>query len=61
MKLTNPQRALLEMVNETGFTTCSESYPPARKLVELGLVVWRKGKYSGWLEPTQAGKDELAR
>ena len=37
-KITKPQQKLLDLVNSEGFARCSESYKPARALINLDLV-----------------------
>lgn len=61
MKLTKKQLDLLKQVVSTGQLTCWDSYPPAKKLVELGLAEWRRGRYSDCLVATAAGKDAVRR
>lgn len=60
MKLTKPQRELLETLPRV----VVESYPPAKALVAKGLAKWNKG--DGWygnprLEITNAGLGEICR
>lgn len=40
-KLTKPQQ---DLFNELP-TSCSETYPPAMKLVALGLARWERGSF----------------
>lgn len=49
IKLTKPQRELLDSLP----TTCADSFPPARRLVELGLARWEPRKFSDWLVRTE--------
>ncbi|WP_156386848.1 MULTISPECIES: hypothetical protein [unclassified Rhizobium] len=57
MKLTKPQMELLRDVANGG--TAVESYPPARKLVELGLCVRQTVGLSDRLEITEAGRQAM--
>lgn len=50
-RLTKPQRDLLDQLP----CTVAESYPPAKKLVALGLAEWRQGKWGSMiLEPVNS-------
>lgn len=53
-KLTKPQQALLDELP----TSCSESYPPAIKLVELGLARWERGTFGDRLVPATPSDKE---
>lgn len=44
-KLTKPQRELLESLP----TTCADNYPPAVKLVALGLAQWKSHRFTDLL------------
>lgn len=57
MKLTKPQWELLRDVANGG--TAVEGYPPARKLVELGLCVRERVGISNTLRLTPAGRNAL--
>lgn len=46
-RLTMAQAALLASLP----CTCSETYPPAKKLVDLGLAKWVRGKFGDTLVP----------
>ena len=56
MKLTIAQRALLSAISVAS-VYCAPYYPPARRLVELGLAEWLKNR----VHITEAGKVELMR
>lgn len=58
MKLTKPQWELLCDVANGG--TAVDTYPPARKLVELGLCVRESIGFSDRLQLTDAGRSALA-
>ncbi|QRY69159.1 hypothetical protein JVX98_13120 [Ensifer sp. PDNC004] len=58
MKLTKPQWLLLVDVDE-GDGKASDTYPPAKKLVELGLCRWEPQKYGQKLVITEAGRKAL--
>lgn len=60
MKLSKPQLELLTHAVAAGRATCGHSYPPVRKLVDMGLATSHKGRLGGhWITPTQAGIDKL--
>lgn len=42
IKLTNAQRLLLNEVNSRGIYSVSDSYNPAKVLIELGLVDYKE-------------------
>lgn len=52
-RLTKPQQALLDELLEKGPVFCVDSYPPAKRLVELGLAEWRKSGLSERLVPKE--------
>lgn len=54
VKLTKPQRVLFDELP----TTCAESYPPAVKLVELGLARWERGSFGDRLVPAAPSDKE---
>lgn len=57
MKLTLAQHGLLCAIVRKGSEACIKSYPPAKKLVELGLATYRSGSFGhGRVEPTEAGR-----
>lgn len=59
VKLTKPQSELLRDV-AAGKNHVSTEYPPAKKLVSLGLCVWHYGKFgSSWLELSDVGRAAL--
>lgn len=58
MKLTGPQKELLVSAYE-GRGHVVEYYPPAKKLVALGLCEWRTVGLSTFLSVTDAGRDAL--
>ncbi len=53
-KLTKAQQALLDELP----TSCAKSYPPAIKLVELGLARWERGSFGDRLVPTTSSDKE---
>ncbi|MDP9590641.1 UNVERIFIED_ORG: hypothetical protein J2W19_003205 [Shinella zoogloeoides] len=57
MKLTKPQRELLRDVAKGG--NAAEEYPPARKLIELGLCIRERVGISSILRITPAGRNAL--
>lgn len=57
MKLTKPQLALLREVDAGG--NAVDTYPPAKKLVELGYCVREQVGYSDYLRITPAGRAAL--
>jgi hypothetical protein len=57
MKLTKPQGELLRDVANGG--SAVEEYPPARRLVELGLCVRERIGISNMLRITEAGRNAL--
>lgn len=59
MKLTKPQIELLRDVANGG--TAVDNYPPARKLVELGLCIREKTGFSDRLSITPAGRSALSK
>lgn len=59
-RLTKPQLDLLTHAVAAGKATTAQSYPPAANLVRRGFAKWVRGKYSDWLEPTDAGRAALA-
>lgn len=60
MKLTGPQRALLMDLAETE-RYVNDTYPPLKKLRELGYVDGRVAKYGGGrFKATEAGIAALA-
>lgn len=60
VKLTKPQQDLLADVVAGGGFTCVDSYPPARKLIALGLIKARTGPFGTYkIEPTDAGRDAV--
>ena len=57
MKLTRPQRALLNEIAEYGPVAVSVNSAPANKLVTDGLAAWRFAKLNvGVIELTPAGR-----
>lgn len=54
--LTRAQRELLREITANGSSHVSDTYQPAKKLVEAGYAHWIKGKYSDLLEVTPAGR-----
>ena len=59
MKLTKAQRDLFIKASN-GEGSCVEHYPPAKKLVALGLCEWNTGNFgSTWLTLTEAGRAAL--
>jgi len=58
-KLTKPQRVLLEGIAKAPMAATS-TYPPVLKLLGMGLIEERKGKWSDWYDITEAGRAALA-
>lgn len=59
MNLTKTQSELL-MKASNGDGSCAEHYPPAKKLVALGLCEWNTGRFgSTWLTLTESGRAAL--
>ncbi len=52
MKLTKAQRELLANLP----SSCAEYYPPAKRLIALGLAKWRPGYFDDVLVITPAGR-----
>lgn len=59
MKLTQAQWCSLVDVSE-GHGPTAAHYPPAKKLVELGLCQWVQGKFSDKLVLTESGRQFIA-
>lgn len=57
MKLTRPQKNLLQELRKHSRFPCVERFAPARKLVELGFAVWTEGKYTIDLMITDKGRE----
>jgi hypothetical protein len=55
MKLTKPQLELLKTLEQEGPIFVADYYPPARKLVELGLAEFK----SSCLSITESGRQIL--
>jgi hypothetical protein len=56
IKLSEPQRKLLEKAVAEGSTFAVDSYPPVKKLLALGFI--QPVRSCRWA-PTQAGRDAL--
>lgn len=56
MKLSEPQKRLLDEACSKGSINCADTYPPARKLVELGLARWETIRFAKKLVPTDKGR-----
>ena len=56
MKLTKPQAELLLELNAASEVAVWDGYPPAKKLVELGLAEWMHRRYGDTLRITPAGR-----
>lgn len=53
MKLTPAQARVYAELKDCGTFRCSDSYAPAKALVEKGLAVEHRGKFGGyWITPT---------
>lgn len=62
MKLTKPQKALLESTNNVlGCRSICTDYKPAIKLVELGLAKFEQGRFTDYLVLTATGRAEANR
>lgn len=60
MKLTQAQSKLLQEVSKEGGMRVSETYPPAKKLVVIGLCEFKRGKYGSMsITITDAGRKAL--
>lgn len=60
-KLTPAQQQLLMDASDECGVFCVHAYPPAKRLVTLGLAQWEDGiASSDWLNITEAGRQALA-
>jgi len=59
VKLSKPQRKLLEKAVAEGSTFAVDSYPPVKKLLALGYIEPAKGRSQLRWAPTEAGRKAL--
>lgn len=58
-RLTKAQREMLVCI-QASWANVSETYRPAKKLVEMGFAVWKEGRYGSMhLHITPAGREAL--